>query len=140
MQNNFNYILLIDDNEALSFLNKNTIEKQEVTDCVLTAKNGRDALETIIENGIPQLIFLDINMPIMNGWEFLATYKKIEPTMDKSTIVLTTGISLDSQEEKLANTIYKITNFCDKIINKETLLGLVDDMVCKPKQNKYIYN
>jgi len=126
-----NYFLLIDDNKALTFLNKVTLERLGLGHDIKTAENGDDALQLILENGNPELIFLDLNMPVTDGWEFLASYKKIDPSMSKSTIILTTAVSLDNKQRKMAETRYNITHFCDKIIHKDYVSTLVNDTLCK---------
>jgi len=140
MEKKYNYLLLIEDNKALSFLNKVTLTKLDIAKEVIIAENGKEALKVITQHGIPELIFLDINMPIMNGWEFLDAYKKIDTSMDKSVITLSTGFSLNTQEQELATKKYNITNFCNKTLNKSVILDLINNSFCKPKQIEYIYN
>lgn len=79
-------ILIIDDDETTCFLNKILLEDMQVTEEVVCLYDAREAIELIKsiclsdaynESG-PDLIFLDINMPIMNGFEFLEKIKQIE--------------------------------------------------------------
>ena len=75
------YVLLIDDDEATNFYNKIILEDNKAAKRIEIATNGEEAiklLEKDIENGIkPDIIFLDINMPVMNGFEFLDIYEKM---------------------------------------------------------------
>lgn len=77
-------ILLVDDDNINNFINLKILKKIQASDKVQTALNGEEALDYIKEfcptnqRCCPQLIFLDINMPVMNGFEFLQTYNRLE--------------------------------------------------------------
>ena len=78
-----NCVLLIDDDESTNFLHEIIINQSKITKQVIAHQSGSSALEYLQSkmNGEypqPDLIFLDINMPGMNGWEFLEEYKKLE--------------------------------------------------------------
>ena len=74
--------LLVDDDAITNYVNQLLLEELDVTEQVLIAHNGREALELIqqqcAEDCCPELILLDINMPVMNGFEFLEAYRKLE--------------------------------------------------------------
>ncbi len=82
-----NCILLVDDDDVSNYLNKLLIEKSGIDVDVEVALNGLTALEYLTSTGQfngnavfprPELILLDINMPRMNGWEFLDEYEKLD--------------------------------------------------------------
>lgn len=93
-------ILFIDDDEPTNFLNKIIAEQSGYTDRVEIFQSGQEALDYL--SGpfpSPDLIFLDINMPAMDGWEFLDRYRAL-PRMDKAEIVLvmlTTSLNPDDE-------------------------------------------
>jgi len=68
---------------------------------------------------------LDINMPIMNGWEFLAEYKKLDETFKTSVIVLMTGIKLGPEEEKKLKTISEIKEYSEKMLTAKVVQEIV---------------
>ncbi len=123
-------ILLIDDSESTNFFNKMIIEKTIIDACVTIATNGLEALEILKKlkeyNEVPDLIFLDINMPIMDGWEFLEQYKNTIGTSEAPTIVLMIGAELNSSDRGRIQELGLIKGFSQKMLKKEVLLNLVN--------------
>lgn len=75
-------VLLVDDDEIANFIHQSILEEEGFADHVLIAANGKEALDLIREgkfrdNGKPALILLDINMPVMNGHEFLDAFNQL---------------------------------------------------------------
>lgn len=91
-------ILLVDDDKVTNFLHRIIIEDMNVSQELLTAQNGREALHLLQqlcqENKCPELILLDINMPVMNGFEFLEVFAKLESQYQQALIVLMLTTSL----------------------------------------------
>ncbi len=115
--------LLIDDSKATNFFNKTIIEKVDCVDEVVIAENGKGALGYIQSEVVPEVIFLDINMPVMNGWEFIEAYQKLDTKYKGSIIILMLGASLNDDEKKLAESISEIKEYNEKMLTK--------DIVCK---------
>ena len=98
-------VLLVDDNSADNYLHKLVIEESACAEEVATCKNGEEALEYLKKtfNTIhyPSLILLDINMPRMNGWEFLEEYRKLPRANIEPYIVfmLTTSLNPDDRHK-----------------------------------------
>ncbi|QQD19690.1 response regulator [Spongiibacter nanhainus] len=100
-----NSILLIDDDAATNFLHRMVIEECGICDAITEAGDGLEALEyltTATEVGYPQpdLIFLDINMPRMDGWEFLRSYGDLPDECKAGAVIamLTTSLNPDDRE------------------------------------------
>lgn len=93
MNQQLNCILLIDDDETTNYVNTILINKANCTKEVLSVTSGHQALEylkSVDENGNhpqPDLIFLDINMPVMNGWEFIEEYNQLLPEQRGKVLV-----------------------------------------------------
>ncbi len=118
--------LLVDDSDSTNFFNKTIIQKTECVERVLIAKNGREALEYIQSGIVPEVLFLDVNMPVMNGWEFLIEYEKLESDLRKSIIVLMLGATLNEEERAKAENIPEVKEFQKKMLSKEIICKIVN--------------
>src|ERR1700739_785605 len=101
MKKKFKSILLIDDNAADNRYNQIILEEMNVVDKIEIAASGTDALK-ILENtdqSQPRLILLDINMPKMNGWEFLEAYKNLPPDNKHEQIVVILTTSMNPEDK-----------------------------------------
>jgi CheY-like chemotaxis protein len=79
----FNKILLIDDDPITNFLNEAVIKKAGIGEVIKVSLNGADALQYIKkeckqENCYPDLIIVDINMPVMDGFEFVKQFRELD--------------------------------------------------------------
>lgn len=88
-----NCVLLIDDDNINNYLNERLIKKVNITEEVKIVLNGKEAIDYLsgINDGsgqmMPELILLDINMPVMDGFEFLQAFKLLE-TKDKDSVII----------------------------------------------------
>ncbi len=125
-----NCVLLIDDDKATNFFNKRVVTKHEGFHQVNTVQSGIAALEYLnaVENNTatkPDLIFLDINMPAMNGWEFLVEFSKLNQKVTNGikVILLSTSSNPDDVKQSAKN------HAVDDFINKPLSLGLLDNVL-----------
>ena len=93
MKKKLNCILLIDDDETTNYVNSILIERAECAEQIKAVTSGAAALEHLTSvdgdgnHPQPDLIFLDINMPVMNGWEFIEEYNKLLPEQRGKVLV-----------------------------------------------------
>src|SRR5687768_16318613 len=105
-------IMLIDDNKVDNFFHQRVIKKYDDTINVIMKESGQEALDYLNDSDRehdPDIIFLDINMPGMNGWEFIEDYKKLDPSLHKSNIVVMLTTSGNPDEESIASTYEMIS-------------------------------
>ncbi len=95
-------ILLVDNDSVNNFLNARLLKKLEIANEINVALNGKEAINHLNKSdSCPELILLDINMPVMDGFEFLNSYKT-HTSSDPVIVVLTTS-SNENDIRKLEN-------------------------------------
>lgn len=97
-------ILLVDDDETTNFVNQMLLEDMAVADQIFIANNGEEALSLIqsqcAKKCCPTLVLLDINMPVMNGFEFLEAYQQLDLANKQSVVVVMLTTSLNPNDLK----------------------------------------
>ena len=116
-------ILLIEDDNLDQMEVQRTLEKKGILHRLKIAKNGEDALPLLndksseIFNGKPDLILVDLNMPKMNGFEFLEKLRHFDEYKDIKVFVLSTS---DEKEDKVAAANLGISGFITKPLKLES--------------------
>ena len=101
-------ILLIDDDPVVNFIHSRVIQKKFPGIALLVFENGRKGLTHILSNpDYAYLIFLDLNMPVMNGWEFLEAISLEASEVDLQVHIVTSSVNPeDRQAAKKFNMVY----------------------------------
>jgi CheY-like chemotaxis protein len=119
----FNYVMLIDDDEDDREIFLTVIKENASSMVCNVAENGRVALDKLTQEFIkPDLIFLDLNMPRMNGREFLAEIKKFDDLRDIPVIILSTSADSETVSETRKLGAQHFISKPDKFSTWETLL------------------
>jgi CheY-like chemotaxis protein len=123
-------ILCVDDDPITLMLCKMVISKSSFATEIITAQNGEEALNYFDDlklNNLgaeikkyPSLVFLDLNMPVMDGWEFLDHFSKEEYTSAfKNTKIIVLSSTIDPNDIEKSKTYSMVLDFLSKPITKE---------------------
>ncbi|HET7360335.1 MAG TPA: response regulator [Salinimicrobium sp.] len=114
---------IIDDDKIYVNLVKKIIEIKKLSHNLIIFKNGEEALnyfkpilENMTEKKLPDIIFLDLNMPVMDGWEFLAEFVKIKNSFNKKIVLYVVSSSIDPRDLERAKTFGLVTDYLIKPI------------------------
>jgi CheY-like chemotaxis protein len=131
MKQKLNCILLIDDDEPTNFLNRMVIEEVDCASRVEVMQSARDALKYLTNTTPegtyprPDLVFLDINMPAMDGWEFIEKYNQLPEDQKAKIIVVMLTTSFNPEDELKARKISGVSGFKNKPLTPEILMQIL---------------
>ena len=120
-------IVLIDDDATTNYLNKLVVERSNLVDKLFVFNSAGEALSFFKENEQDiegSLILLDINMPIMNGWEFLESYGQTHGNGANKIVLLTS--SIDPSDKSKAESNPHVVDYKSKPLSNKLLHELVD--------------
>jgi response regulator RpfG family c-di-GMP phosphodiesterase len=124
--NNIGTVMLVDDNDTDNFISKRIIEITKFSSNVIVKNSGKSALDYLVENkespdSIPDIIFLDINMPIVDGFVFLYEYEKFSNSVkDKCRVIILSSSDNKRDIDKIINNDFVI-KFVTKPLTEKTL-------------------
>lgn len=123
-------IALIDDDPAFVYITEKIIEKTNQFREVMVFDNGLNALNYLKENignslHLPNIIFLDLSMPVMDGWQFLEEYALLNIENKSKITVYICSSSISPYDITRAKSISEVTDFIIKPITKEKLTEIV---------------
>lgn len=131
MPSNLSCVMLIDDNPDDSFFHEREIKKSGWAGAIIIKDSGADALEYLKSKAAkklhPELIFLDINMPGMNGWEFLHEYNCLDKELQISSIIIMLTTSDNPADVEKA----KKWSFVNDYKTKPLTSGLMNEIMAK---------
>ena len=132
MSNSARFIV-IDDDPLNNTICRLTIKKALGVVDVVTFTDPAQGLQYIdteysnpSDEELSTVLFLDINMPVMNGWEFLEKYENLNSSVKKNIKVYILSSSVDDRDIEKANSNKNIVNYLAKPITKETILVLTN--------------
>ncbi|MBC7387607.1 MAG: response regulator [Opitutaceae bacterium] len=126
MEKQFHCVMLVDDDEISNFISEKIIKNLNITNNVKVVSNGKLALHFVKENCdhsesqplCPDFILLDINMPVMDGFQFLDEFSKLSvPGFEKIKIIILT--SSNNPKDVASAEKYKIDGYINKPLSKE---------------------
>jgi len=122
---------IIDDDTIYHFILTSIINKNKLAESILSFLDGEKAIQYLTENKmnnekIPDVLFLDVNMPIMDGWMFIEEYARIKTDITKKTLVFMLSSSANPIDIERAEKISEISNYIIKPINLEEVKIIFD--------------
>ncbi|QQL49305.1 response regulator [Mucilaginibacter ginkgonis] len=122
-------IMLVDDDEINNFISVKLIKKAVVSSEISSALNGKLAIDKLVElknqgQQLPDYILLDINMPVMNGWEFLDEYKALDIDPESKTKIFIISSSVFSNDINKAKSYALVKDFVSKPLNIDKIKEL----------------
>ncbi|MEO6852098.1 MAG: response regulator [Mucilaginibacter sp.] len=122
MSNHYKTCLLIDDNYIDNFVTRRILENGSFAEKVIVSQSATDAISSLGTGTIkPDVIFLDIRMPLMGGFEFLVEYDKLEIEHKKDIKIFMLSSSLDPADLKKSASNKYITQFIHKPLTQKIL-------------------
>ncbi len=119
-------VMLIDDDVNTNFYNKILLEQSNLVEDIVIFQQAMEALAYLKNDGHNvSIILLDINMPVMNGWEFLEAYEKLDAKLKETLVVVMLTSSVNKEDHERASKINSVKRFLSKPISPEDINGLV---------------
>ncbi|MDE3251756.1 MAG: response regulator [Bacteroidota bacterium] len=127
-------VCVIDDDNIYQYTARVLLESTGLAKKITSFYNGREAIsffqkaENQNPDELPDVIFLDINMPIMNGWEFLEEYDKLHTSFPKPIMVYVVSSSVDSSDMQKSRSFEAVSDYLVKPVNRSKFLELMESL------------
>jgi CheY-like chemotaxis protein len=126
-----NQACIIDDDKIFTFGLKKLMSLTNFCDDILTFVNGQEAINYLqsilaLPESLPDLILLDLNMPIMDGWQFLEEFSRRQPA--KKIALYVVSSSIDPVEHRRVASYEVVSNFFVKPLMREDLDKIAEDL------------
>lgn len=120
-------VLLVEDDPITIMVCERILQLTGFAESVSSATNGAEAIEYLSQlsqadkSALPSVIFLDINMPVMNGWEFLENFESIRHYFDVMPIIYVLSSTVDPEDSRRAESFGIVQRFISKPLTKDIL-------------------
>jgi len=127
-------ICLIDDDNIYQFTARTIIESTGLAKKIQSFYNGSEALiylsnkENQQAEQLPDLIFLDINMPVMNGWEFLDAYRTLQYDLPKQIVLFVVSSSIDDYDRLKSKEYQEVSDYIIKPVSRIRYQELIESL------------
>jgi CheY-like chemotaxis protein len=125
----FDRVLLIDDNDIDNFINERMITTNHFSSQVTVKNSGEAALKYLRENAenenfLPQIIFLDLNMPVMDGFAFLTEFETLPSKIKSNSKIVVLSSSISPEDINRASTNPLVMKYINKPLNEKYLAAI----------------
>lgn len=129
-------VLLIDDDDIYRYIARKVLESTGCVEDIHICSSGAEALDCLKENrnnsdALPDIILLDLNMPVMNGWEFLDVFDDLKPTLLKNIQVFIVTSSMDETDREYSSLYTCVSGFITKPFVREKILQIFSAALAK---------
>ena len=122
-------VLLIDDDHMTNYLHKRVISNASLSSSIIVSTNGKEGIEELLKiedahfDNIKSkvIVFLDINMPVMDGWTFLEVFKEIKNKLNFEINIFVLSSSINPDDKARAEKNSFVTKYINKPLNKESI-------------------
>ena len=120
-------IWVVDDDPIYQIIINKIIQRSEMFSKIFSYKNGKEAFDSLCEaidkdGDLPDIILLDINMPVMDGWEFMEAMGEIQPKFKRQIIVYIVSSSIAVEDKNTSKTYTNILGYLSKPVSVNDLL------------------
>jgi CheY-like chemotaxis protein len=129
----FKRILLVDDDEVANFVSIRVLKKLGISEEVVVLYDGEEALEYVKQHYLKpnqhaaseDLILLDLNMPLMGGFEFLEHFNRL-PVQSKVQICIVSSSSLEQDQKRASD--FNVSGYISKPLSVNKLMTVLDNL------------
>ena len=121
---------IIDDDPIFVYGTKRVMKEVDFTEKIVVYNNGQDAIDGLTEtvndgDNIPPVVFLDLNMPIMNGWEFLEEFNKLPEEAIAGVTIYIVSSSIDPRDLEKVKQFNVVNNYIVKPVTPKDLEAIM---------------
>ncbi|MEJ8757054.1 response regulator [Pontibacter sp. H259] len=129
-------VILIDDDQVNNFVCESIIRNEEFADEVISFEYAEEAFTFLSKlaseqpDDFPELIFLDINMPGMDGWSFLEKYRNLPEDVTQKCCLFMLSSAVDRKDIICAKSYNEVKDFFSKPLSPEILSFIKEEFIC----------